>query len=68
MGVRKAVFLLQTDPYLPKPVLRALREAEALKRAGWDVAFVSWIKGTLPPNAPSDAYPTRRVNVPVPPL
>ncbi len=68
MGVRKAVFLLQTDPYLPKPVLRALREAESLKQAGWDVSFVSWIKGALPPNAPSDAYPTRRVNVPVPPL
>jgi len=68
VGVRKAVFLLQTDPYLPKPVVRALREAEALKRAGWDVSFVSWIKGTLPPNAPPDAYPTRRVNEPVPPL
>jgi len=68
VGVRKAVFLLQTDPYLPKPVLRALREAEALKRAGWDVSFVSWIKGTLPPSAPSDPYPTRRVNMPVPPL
>jgi len=68
VSVRKAVFLLQTDPYLPNPVLRALREAEALKRAGWDVAFVSWIKGTLPSNAPSEAYPTRRVNVPVPPL
>ena len=68
MGVRKAVFLLQSDPYLPKPVLRALREAESLKRAGWDVSFVSWIKGRLPPNEHADAYPTRRVKVRVPPL
>ncbi len=65
----KAVFLLQTDPFLPKPALRALREADALRRAGWEVIFVSWIKdGASSSTAPEGAYPVRRVLVPVPPL
>jgi len=69
VGSQKAVFLLQTDPYLPKPVLRALREAESLTRAGWDVSFVSWIKGTdAPPGQDSRAYPVRRLAMPVPPI
>ncbi|MFA5897132.1 MAG: glycosyltransferase family 4 protein [Thermoplasmata archaeon] len=65
----KAVFFLQTDPFLPKPALRALREADALSRAGWEVAFVAWIKAAeVPPAAAPDSYPVRRVPVPVPPL
>jgi len=65
----KAVFLLQTDPYRPKPVLRALREADTLHRQGWDVAFVSWIKAAAPPtDEPSGPYLVRRVVVPVPAL
>ena len=68
MGSRKAVFLLQTDPFLPKPVLRALREAESLTRAGWDRAFVSWIKDEQPAQEGKDSYTTHRVKVPVPPI
>ena len=68
MGSRKAVFLLQTDPFLPKPVLRALREAESLTRAGWDRAFVSWIKDEQPAQEGKDSYATHRVKVPVPPI
>src|SRR2546425_4842284 len=65
----KAVFLLQTDPYRPKPVLRALREADTLHRQGWDVAFVSWIKDAAPPTGePSGPYLVRRVVVPGPAL
>jgi len=68
VGSRKAVFLLQTDPYVPKPVLRALREAESLARAGWDVSFVSWIKGALARAAYETRFRIRRVPTPVPPL
>src|SRR5439155_803488 len=68
VGSRKAVFLLQTDPFLPKPVLRALREAESLTRAGWDGAFVSWIKDEQPAQEGKDSYATHRVKVPVPPI
>lgn len=65
----KAVFFLQTDPFLPKPALRALREADALSAAGWEVSFVSWIKAETVPDARApDPYPVRRVAVPVPPL
>ncbi len=65
----KAVFLLQTDPYLPKPVVRALREANTLRRQGWDVVLVSWIKGAeTPAEEPPRPYPVKRVAVPVPPL
>jgi glycosyltransferase involved in cell wall biosynthesis len=65
----KAVFFLQTDPFVPKPALRALREADALSRAGWEVSFVSWIKAETVPDVRSpDPYPVRRVAVPVPPL
>lgn len=65
----KAVFFLQTDPFLPKPALRALREADALSRAGWSVSFVSWIKAeTVPPNPEPDPHPVRRIPVPVPKL
>ena len=68
MGSRKAVFLLQTDPWVPKPVLRALREAESLKRADWDVSFVSWIKDASSPTGAETAFPTKRVHSPVPTL
>ncbi len=68
MGSRKAVFLLQTDAYVPKPVLRALREAESLARAGWDVSFVSWIKDASSPTAHETRFPIRRVRSAVPPL
>lgn len=65
----KAVFFLQTDPFLPKPALRALREADALSRAGWEVSFVSWIKAEAVPPVPApDPYPVRRIPVPVPKL
>jgi glycogen synthase len=63
----KALFLLQTDPYEPKPALRALREADALSRRGWGVEFVSWIKGPETPSTRSP-FPVARVHVPVPPL
>ena len=65
----KAVFFLQTDPFLPKPALRALREADALARAGWEVSFVSWTKAEKTPAAsPAGPYPVRRIEVPVPAL
>lgn len=63
----KAVFLLQTDPFEPKPALRALREADALGSAGWDVVFVSWVKEKVPPSARS-RFPVIRIPFPVPPL
>ena len=69
VGTGKAVFLLQTDPWWPKPVLRALREADALRQAGWDVSFVSWIKAASPPpSGGSEPFPVRRVAMSVPPL
>jgi glycosyltransferase involved in cell wall biosynthesis len=58
------VFLLQTDPFQPKPALRALREADTLAAAGWDVAFVSWIK--IPIAETTSRFPVTRVHVPVP--
>ena len=64
----KAVFLLQTDPFHPKPALRALRQADTLSRGGWQVSFVSWIKGSPPPTGAGEPYPVHRVIVPVPPL
>ncbi len=65
----RAVFFLQTDPFLPKPALRALREADALSRAGWEVSFVSWVKAeAVPEIRTQDPYLVRRVAVPVPPL
>lgn len=65
----KVVFLLQTDPVRPKPVLRALREAETLAREGWTVSFVSWIKEPrLLATPQSDPFPVRRIRQPVPPL
>lgn len=63
----RAVFLLQTDPFEPKPALRALREVDALRSAGWDVIFVSWIKEASPAPA-SSRFPVVRIRVPVPPL
>jgi len=65
----KAIFFLQTDPYLPKPALRALREADALSQAGWNVVFVAWIKAEeVPTTLVPDPYPVKRVAIPVPPL
>lgn len=61
------MFLLQTDPYVPKPSLRALREAGTLADAGWDVSFVSWIKGHDVSPAES-RFPVTRIRMPVPPL
>ncbi len=63
----KAVFFLQADPFRPKPALRALREADTLAGAGWDVSFVCWIKAeTVPPSAVPDRYPVRRIPAAVP--
>jgi len=65
----KAVFLLQTDPYVPKPALRALREADALSRVRWDIVFVAWIKAEeIPANAVPNPYSVKRVAIPVPSL
>jgi len=64
----KAVFLLQTDPFHPKPALRAVREAETLREAGWEVSFVSWIKGDEPPPDTPSPVRVRRILRPVPPL
>lgn len=68
VGSGKAVFLLQTDPWRPKPVLRALREADALARAGWEVSFVSWIKDPSVSLGGSETFSVRRVLAAVPPL
>ncbi|OGS64333.1 MAG: hypothetical protein A3K59_02650 [Euryarchaeota archaeon RBG_19FT_COMBO_69_17] len=62
----RAVFLLQTDPFHPKPALRALREAETLRDWGWDVSFVAWIKSEAPPPQGPSAFRVRRVHAPVP--
>lgn len=54
---------------MPKPNLRALREADALRDAGWGVLFLSWIKATgLRQDTAPTPYPVRRIFVPVPPV
>jgi len=52
----KAVFVLQADPYVPSPGVRALREASTLKKMGFDVEFVSWIK-KVPGAKVDEPYP-----------
>ncbi len=59
------MFLLQTDPFQPKPALRALREAETLADRGWEVVFVSWIKDVMTSSEQPDPYPVVRVAEPL---
>ena len=49
--MKTAIILTSTDPYLPKPNLRALREARSLKKAGFQVSFISWMKEDPPKEA-----------------